>query len=247
MPGRNRAKSFSTFLFFVSHGSVAVTTAAAFFSASFLSLTHPWKDMQDTSLQTFAVTANQAAPPDAVAVTANQTAPLDAVAATANQTAPLDAIAAPANQTAPLDVIAATANQTAPLDVIAATANQTAPLDVVAVTANQAAPPDAVAATANQAAPAAVPREVRLHYPASPPTVALASSPRLLAAFAQAAARKGITLDQYRDARLRFLMQQLAQLELRLTVPNLSAAETSRLERQKVYWGRAIAETMALP
>jgi hypothetical protein len=234
MPGRNRAKSFSTFLFFVSHGSVAVTTAAAFFSASFLSLTHPWKDMQDTSLQTFAVTANQAAPPDAVAVTANQTAPLDAVAATANQTAPLD-------------VIAATANQTAPLDVIAATANQTAPLDVVAVTANQAAPPDAVAATANQAAPAAVPREVRLHYPASPPTVALASSPRLLAAFAQAAARKGITLDQYRDARLRFLMQQLAQLELRLTVPNLSAAETSRLERQKVYWGRAIAETMALP
>jgi hypothetical protein len=221
MSGRNRAKSFSTFLFFVSHGAVAVTTAAAFFGASFLSLTHPRKDMQDTSLQTFAVTANQAAPPDAVAVTANQTAPLDAVAATANQTAPLDAIAATANQTAPLDAIAATANQTAPLD--------------------------AIAATANQAAPAAVPREVRLHYPASPPTVALASGPRLLAAFAQAAARKGITLDQYRDARLRFLMQQLAQLELRLTVPNLSAAETSRLERQKVYWGRAIAETMALP
>jgi hypothetical protein len=34
---------------------------------------------------------------------------------------------------------------------------------------------------------------------------------------------------------LRFLRRRQAQLELQLTKPNLSAAETRRLERQKAY------------
>jgi len=46
---------------------------------------------------------------------------------------------------------------------------------------------------------------------------------------------------------LRFLRQQQAQLELQLTEPNLSTAETRRLERQKAYWGRVIEQTLALP
>ena len=81
-------------------------------------------------------------------------------------------------------------------------------------------------------------------YSASP-AKALPVSPRLFAGFAQAVANKGITFEQYRDARLRFLRQQQARLELQLTEPNLSAAQTRRLERQKAYWGRAIEETMA--
>ena len=36
-----------------------------------------------------------------------------------------------------------------------------------------------------------------------------------------------------------------ARLELQLTEPNLSAAQTKRLERQKASWGRAIEQTMA--
>jgi hypothetical protein len=35
------------------------------------------------------------------------------------------------------------------------------------------------------------------------------------------------------------MRQQQAQIELQLTEPNLSAAETKRLERQKAYWGVA--------
>jgi hypothetical protein len=76
--------------------------------------------------------------------------------------------------------------------------------------------------------------------------MAVPANPDLIAAFARAAANKGITLEQYRDGRLRFLRQQQEQLELQLTKPNLSAAETRRLERQKAYWGRAIEQTLAL-
>ena len=128
----------------------------------------------------------------------------------------------------------------------ATTVNQPAPTDTTAATADQQAPTDATAA-ANQPETTAVPRAVRPNHPISPTTVALPARPRLVAAFAQAAADKRVSLEQYRDARLRFLRQQQAQLELQLTKPNLSAAETSRLERQKAYWGRAIEQTMALP
>ena len=76
--------------------------------------------------------------------------------------------------------------------------------------------------------------------------MAMPANPDLIAAFARAAANKGITLEQYRDGRLRFLRQQQEQLQLQLTKPNLSAAETIRLERQKAYWGRAIEQTLAL-
>jgi hypothetical protein len=108
------------------------------------------------------------------------------------------------------------------------------------------APTDATAAAVNQPAPTAVPHAMRPNYPASPTIVAMRVDPHLIAA-ARAAANKGITLDQYRDGRLRFLRQQQAQLELQLTEPNLSAAETRRLERQKAYWGRAVEQTLALP
>jgi hypothetical protein len=59
---------------------------------------------------------------------------------------------------------------------------------------------------------------------------------RPFAAHGQPAVHKGIAF----DARLRFLRQQQAQLELQLTKPGLSAAATTRLERQKAYWGHAI-------
>jgi hypothetical protein len=143
--------------------------------------------------------------------------------------------------------VAAMPNQPTPTDMTAATANQPAPTDTIAATADQPAPTDAIAVAANQPAPTAVPHAMRPNYPASPTIVAMRMDPRLIAAFARAAANKGITFEQYRNGRLRFLRQQQAQLELQLTEPNLSAAETRRLERKKAYWGRAIEQTLALP
>jgi len=163
-----------------------------------------------------------------------------------NQSAPTDATAATADQPAPTDTIVATVNQPASTDATAAAEDHPAPTDTTAATVDEPAPTDATAA-ANQPETTAVPRAVRPNHPISPTTVALPARPRLVAAFAQAAADKRVSLEQYRDARLRFLRQQQAQLELQLTKPNLSAAETSRLERQKAYWGRAIEQTMALP
>ena len=190
MPSKNLTTlSFSTFLFLVSQGVVAATTATAFFGTGFLLLTHPREEIKPA---------------------------------------------------------ATTADQPAPADTTAATADQPAPTDTTAATADQPAPTDATAAAVNQPAPTAVPHAMRPNYSASPTIVAMRVDPHLIAA-ARAAANKGITLEQYRDGRLRFLRQQQAQLELQLTEPNLSAAETRRLERQKAYWGRAIEQTLALP
>jgi hypothetical protein len=130
----------------------------------------------------------------------------------------------------------------------AATENRRAPTDTTAATENRRAPTGATAAPANQPAPTPVPPATRPNYPASPTTtVVMQADPDLIAAFTQAAAKKGITLKQYREARLRFLRQQQAQLDLQLSDPNLSATEKRRLERQRAYWGRAIEQTMALP
>ena len=171
---------------------------------------------------------------------------IEQAATTVNQPAPTDTTAATADQPAPTDTIVATVNQPASTDATAAAEDHPAPTDTTAATVDEPAPTDATAA-ANQPETTAVPRAVRPNHPISPTTVALPARPRLVAAFAQAAADKRVSLEQYRDARLRFLRQQQAQLELQLTKPNLSAAETSRLERQKAYWGRAIEQTMALP
>jgi hypothetical protein len=48
-------------------------------------------------------------------------------------------------------------------------------------------------------------------------------------------------------ARIRFLRDQVARTERQLTRPNLSAAETKRLERQKAYWGRALEQASGIP
>ena len=156
------------------------------------------------------------------------------------------------NQPAPIATTAMTADQPAPAATIATTADQPAPSATTATTADQPTPTNATAAAGKQLAPTAVPHAMRPNYPvspsaASPSIVAMRVNPQLIAAFARAAANKGITLEQYRNGRLRFLRQQQVQLELQLTEPNLSAAETIRLERQKAYWGRAIEQTLAVP
>jgi hypothetical protein len=73
----------------------------------------------------------------------------------------------------------------------------------------------------------------------------LASSSRLVAVYSQKARAKGVSYEQYR-ARMEYLQKQQAGIDLRLTDPNLSTAERSRLERQKAYWGRAIQQMLAL-
>jgi hypothetical protein len=47
-----------------------------------------------------------------------------------------------------------------------------------------------------------------------------------------------------REARIRFLRDQVAKTEQQLTRPNLSAAETRRLERQRAYWGRTLERAL---
>jgi hypothetical protein len=219
MPRKDLATlSVSTFLFLVSHGVVAATTAAVFFGTGFRLLSHPWEEMGATRSKPTAATADRPASADATAATADRPASADATAATADRPAPADA-------TAP------TADRPAPADATAPTADRPAPADATAPTGDQPAPADATAATADQPAPNAVPRV----------------DPHLIAALARAAADKGITLEQYRDARLRYLREQQAQIELQLTEPTLSATKMKRLERQKAYWGRAIEQTMAVP
>jgi hypothetical protein len=151
------------------------------------------------------------------------------------------------NQPAPSATTATTADQPAPAATIATTADQPTPIATTAMTADQPAPTNATAAAGKQLAPTAVPHAMRPNYPVSPSIVGMRVNRQLIAAFARAAANKGITLEQYRNGRLRFLRQQQVQLELQLTEPNLSAAEAIRLERQKAYWGRAIEQTLAVP
>jgi hypothetical protein len=235
VPGKNRAAlSFSTFLPLISYAVVAAATAAAFFGTAFLLLTHSWEEIKPA------------------ATTVNQPAPIATTAMTADQPAPAATIATTADQPAPAATIATTADQPAPIATTAMTADQPTPAATIATTADQPAPTNATAAAGKQLAPTAVPHAMRPNYPvspsaASPSIVAMRVNPQLIAAFARAAANKGITLEQYRNGRLRFLRQQQVQLELQLTEPNLSAAETIRLERQKAYWGRAIEQTLAVP
>ena len=105
-------------------------------------------------------------------------------------------------------------------------------------TADQPAPADATAPTAEQPAPNAAPRAVIPYYPSSPTTAAMRVDPHLIAAFARAAANRELPSNSIAMGP-RYLRQQQAQIELQLTEPNLSAAETKRLERQKAYWGGA--------
>jgi hypothetical protein len=127
-----------------------------------------------------------------------------------------------------------------------ATSARSATSDTTAAMADRRALTNTTAATANQAARTAVPPALSSNYPAPPTTALKQADPNLIAAFAREAANKGITLEQYREARLRFLRQQQAQLDLQLSDPKLSETETKRLERQRAYWGRAIEQTMTL-
>jgi hypothetical protein len=73
MPSKNLTSlSFSTFLFLVSQGVVAATTATAFFGTGFLLLTHPREEIKPA-----ATTADQPAPAETTAATADQPAPTD--------------------------------------------------------------------------------------------------------------------------------------------------------------------------
>src|ERR1700730_9738539 len=104
MPSKNLTTlSFSTFLFLVSQGVVAATTATAFFGTGFLLLTHPREEIKPA-----ATTAEPPAPSHTPAATADQPAPTDTTAATADQPAPTDTTAATADQPAPTDTTAAT-------------------------------------------------------------------------------------------------------------------------------------------
>jgi hypothetical protein len=115
------------------------------------------------------------------------------------------------------------------------------PHDATPSPAEQIAPPhDATPSPAEQIAP---PHDATPNYSASSAALALPVSPRPFAAHDQPAVHKGIAF----DARLRFLRQQQALIELELTEPNLSAEERRKLERQKAYWGRAIERMLDSP
>jgi outer membrane biosynthesis protein TonB len=147
------------------------------------------------------------------------------------QTAPPhDATPSPAEQIAPPhDATPSPAEQIAP------------PHDATPSPAEQTAPPhDATPSPAEQTAP---PHDATPNYSASSAALALPVSPRPFATHDQPAVHKGIAF----DARLRFLRQQQALIELEMTEPNLSAEERRKLERQKAYWGRAIERMLDSP
>ena len=191
------------------------------------------------------------AQPDTPAAATTETSP----AQTDTAAAQLDTAAAQ------LDTTAATTTETsrvqtdtaaAQTDTMAAATTETPP----AQTDTAAAQPDTTAATTTETSPAQTDTAAAAtaSYSASSSAAAFPSRPRLSAAkiakgarrYAQPATNKGIFLQQYRDARIRFLRQQQARLELQLTEPNLLSAKTTRLERQKAYWARAIKQTLAL-
>jgi hypothetical protein len=93
-----------------------------------------------------------------------------------------------------------------------------------------------------------LPHEVMPNYSAlaAATTVPLPVRPSSVATHAPPAAGQG-TDEPKHDARLRFLRKQQARLEIQLTKPGLSAAETRRIERQKAYWGHAIKRMLASP
>ena len=106
--------------------------------------------------------------------------------------------------------------------------------------------PEVVLPPTNDIPPVAIPTAPALATPEASPNY-VASSSRLVAVYSQKAREKGVNYEQYRDARTQYLQKQQAEIELRLTDPNLSTAERSRLERRKTYWDRAIKEMLALP
>jgi hypothetical protein len=55
------------------------------------------------------------------------------------------------------------------------------------------------------------------------------------------------THDLHRAAHIRFLQKQEARVAQQLTKPNLSSAETRRLERRKAYWARAVERARNAP
>ena len=92
-----------------------------------------------------------------------------------------------------------------------------------------------------------LPHEVMPNYSAvAAATVPLPVRPSSVATHAPPAAGQG-TDEPKHDARLRFLRKQQARLEIQLTKPGLSAAETRRIERQKAYWDHAIKRLLASP
>jgi len=92
-----------------------------------------------------------------------------------------------------------------------------------------------------------LPHEVMPNYSAlAAATVPLPVRPSSVATHAPPAASQG-TDEPKHDARLRFLRKQQARLEIQLTKPGLSAAETRRIERQKAYWDHAIKRLLASP
>ena len=249
------ALSFGTFL-----SLLAATAVAVFFGTSFLLLTHPWDEMPATRSKTAAATA--VIPPaqtDTAAAATAVTSPAqpDTPAAATTETSPAqtDTAAAQPDTTAAATTEtsrAQTDTAAAQTDTMAAATTETPP----AQTDTAAAQPDTTAATTTETSPAQTDTAAAAtaSYSASSSAAAFPSRPRLSAAkiakgarrYAQPATNKGIFLQQYRDARIRFLRQQQARLELQLTEPNLLSAKRTRLERQKAYWARAIKQTLAL-
>src|SRR5437868_4837049 len=208
----------------------------------------------------------------AAATTVIPPAQTDAAAAATAVTSPAqpDTPAAATTETSPaqtdtaaaqLDTTAATTTETsrAQTDTAAAPTATTAAATAAtppAQTDTAAAQPDTAAAAPTETSPAQTDTAAAAtaSYSASSSAAAFPSRPRLSAAkiakgatrHAQPATNKGIFLQQYRDARIRFLKQQQARLELQLTEPNLPSAKTTRLERQKAYWARAIRQMLAL-
>jgi hypothetical protein len=131
---------------------------------------------------------------------------------------------------APIATTVPTTNQSAP----ARPPSSLAPPATTVPTANQ---PAATAATTvpptNQSAPTRPPSS--LVPPAT--TVPTANEP----------AATATTGDTYRDARLRYLRNQQALIEQKLTDPNLSEVENARLKRKEAYWVHSIERTLALP
>jgi hypothetical protein len=226
LPPRTRApemssKNFADLSFGTFLSLLAATVVAVFFGTRFLLLTYPWDEMPATRSKTAAATA--AIPP----------AQTDTAAAAT-------AVSPPAQT----DTAAAATAVTSP----------TQP-DTAAAATTETPQPDTAAAATTETPQTDTPAAATASYSASSSAAAFPSRPRLFAAkiakgatrHAQPATNKGIFLQQHRDARIRFLRQQQARLELQLTEPNLSAAKTTRLERQKAYWARAIEQTLALP
>jgi hypothetical protein len=224
-----------TVIWLVALGAVAITTVAAFFGVGFLLLVAPSEEMQAPRMGTHEATP---IPPKRTA------APRVATLTPPDRTAaPRVATMIPPDRTALALEFHIWLSQNLHRANLAPRKQAFAPREATLTPPEQAlAPRWATSTPPNQAfvpreatltppAETSPPREAMPNYLASPSGVALSASPRLSAAN-----------ERYRDARVRFLRQQQARLELQLTKPNLTAMEMRRLERQKAYWGHAIEQ-----